>query len=49
SVHTITVPGAAAGWVDTIEKFGTKSMEEVLKPVIDLAEKGFPVSPLTAR
>lgn len=49
SVHTITVPGAAAGWVDTIEKFGSKSMDEVLQPAIALAEKGFPVSPLTAR
>lgn len=48
SVHTITVPGAAAGWVDTIERFGSKSMNEVLEPVIDLAEKGFPVSPLTS-
>ncbi|MEE9410227.1 MAG: gamma-glutamyltransferase, partial [Candidatus Heimdallarchaeota archaeon] len=26
SVHTITVPGAAAGWVDTIDKFGTMEL-----------------------
>ena len=23
SPHAITVPGAAAGWVDTVEKFGS--------------------------
>ena len=48
SIHTITVPGAAAGWVDTVEKFGTMSLEEVLTPAIELAEGGFPVAPYTA-
>lgn len=48
-VHTVTVPGAAAGWIDTIESFGTMSIREVLNPAIELGEKGFPVSPLTAR
>ena len=48
SIHTITVPGAAAGWVDTIDKFGTMSMEEVLTPAIELAEGGFPVAQFTA-
>jgi gamma-glutamyltranspeptidase/glutathione hydrolase len=48
SVHTITVPGAAAGWVDTIERFGTMSLKDVLDPAIQLAERGFPVAPLTA-
>ena len=23
SAHTVTVPGAAAGWVDSVEKFGS--------------------------
>ena len=49
SIHTVTVPGAAAGWVDTIEKFGTMNMSEVLAPAIQLGEEGFPVSPITAR
>jgi len=49
SVHTVTVPGAAAGWVDTVERFGTMSMQEVLAPAIKLGEEGFPVSPITAR
>lgn len=48
SVHAVSVPGAAAGWVDTIEKFGSGkvSMEEILAPAIELGEKGFPVSEL---
>ncbi len=49
SVHTITVPGAAACWVDTIERWGTMEMKEILEPAIQLAENGFPVAPLTAR
>ena len=48
SIHTITVPGAAAGWVDTIEKFGTMELKDILTPAIELAENGFPVAPFTA-
>ena len=49
SVHTVTVPGAAAGWVDAVERFGTMELGEVLGPALELAEGGFPVSPVTAR
>jgi gamma-glutamyltranspeptidase/glutathione hydrolase len=49
SVHTVTIPGAAAGWVDTIETFGTMDISEVLDPAIQLGIEGFPVSPITAR
>lgn len=50
SVHAVTVPGAAAGWVDTVEKFGSGklSLEQILTPAIELAENGFPVSELSA-
>ncbi|KAF6811714.1 gamma-glutamyltranspeptidase [Colletotrichum sojae] len=50
SVHAVTVPGAAAGWVDTVERFGSGnvSFERVLAPAIELGEKGFPVSELTS-
>ncbi|KAM7186933.1 putative gamma-glutamyltranspeptidase protein [Rhypophila sp. PSN 637] len=50
SVHAVTVPGAAAGWVDTVERFGSGklSLEQILAPAIELGEKGFPVSELTA-
>jgi gamma-glutamyltranspeptidase/glutathione hydrolase len=46
--HTITIPGAAAGWVDTVEKFGQLSLDKVLEPAIQLARDGFPVSDITA-
>ena len=46
----VTVPGAAAGWVDTVEKFGSgkMSMQEILMPAIELGENGFPVHELAA-
>lgn len=46
----VTVPGAAAGWCDTVEKFGSGrvTMEQILMPAIELGEKGFPVSELSA-
>ncbi|GAB1314991.1 Gamma-glutamyltranspeptidase domain-containing protein [Madurella fahalii] len=46
SVHAVTVPGAAAGWVDTVERFGSGklSLAQILAPAIELGEKGFPVS-----
>lgn len=48
SVHAVTTPGAAAGWVDTVEKFGSGklSLEQILMPAIELGENGFPVSEL---
>ena len=51
SALAVTVPGAAAGWVDTIEKFGSGrvSLEQILAPAIELGEEGFPVSELSAK
>ncbi|POR39510.1 Putative gamma-glutamyltransferase [Tolypocladium paradoxum] len=51
SVHAVTVPGAAAGWVDTVERFGSGrvDMATVLAPAIHLGEKGFPVSQVAAQ
>ncbi|HPV08699.1 MAG TPA: gamma-glutamyltransferase family protein, partial [Aggregatilineales bacterium] len=46
--HTVTVPGACAGWCDLIEMHGSLDMAKVLAPAIRLAEEGFPVAPLTA-
>ncbi|CAK3749833.1 related to lincomycin-condensing lmbA [Lecanosticta acicola] len=50
SVHAVSVPGAAAGWVDTVKKFGSGkvSLEEILDPAARLGEEGFPVSELMA-
>lgn len=44
----VTVPGAAAGWCDVVDKFGSGklSMEQILTPAIELGEDGFPVSEL---
>lgn len=46
--HTVTVPGACAGWFDLIEKHGSLSMSEILAPAIRLARDGFPVGLLTS-
>lgn len=44
-VHAVTVPGAIAGWVDAVTKWGLGEvlMAQILQPAIDLAERGFPV------
>ncbi len=46
--HTVTVPGACAGWFDLVERHGSLSMAEILAPAIRLAGGGFPVAPVTA-
>ena len=46
SVHAITVPGAAGGWCDTVQRWGRLPLSEVLAPAI--AEGGFAVAPITA-
>ena len=45
-LNSVTVPGAAAAWVDSVEMLGsgTVSFEEVAAPAIRLAEEGVPVS-----
>ncbi|KOS23294.1 putative gamma-glutamyltransferase [Escovopsis weberi] len=46
----VTVPGAAAGWVDTVARFGSGKLDmaRILEPAIRLGEQGFPVSEGTA-
>src|SRR5262245_54396115 len=46
--HTVTVPGACAGWFDLVERHGALSMADVLAPAIALATDGFAVAPITA-
>jgi gamma-glutamyltranspeptidase / glutathione hydrolase len=45
-LNSVTVPGCAAAWVDTVDKFGSGklSVADVLAPAIRLAEEGVPVS-----
>lgn len=49
-VHAVTTPGAAAGWVDTVERFGSGrvTLEQIMRPAIELGERGFPVSELAS-
>ena len=46
--HTVTVPGACAGWCDLRERHGTRPLAELFAPAIELAEEGFAVAPITA-
>ena len=48
SALAVTVPGAAAGWSDTVDRHGRLALADVLAPAIALAEEGAPVSPLVA-
>ena len=50
SVHSVTVPGAAAGWCESVKKFGsgTVTMQDILDPAIKLAYNGYPVSKVSA-
>jgi gamma-glutamyltranspeptidase/glutathione hydrolase len=47
-VHTVTVPGACAGWFDLVERHGSLTMEQILAPAIRLAREGSPVGPITS-
>ena len=47
-VHSITVPGAVAGWALLLDRFGRTSLANVLSAAIGLAEEGFPVAEITA-
>jgi gamma-glutamyltranspeptidase/glutathione hydrolase len=43
-ITTVTVPGALWGWDALLKRFGTLPFEAVLKPAIEYAEDGFPIS-----
>ena len=43
-VLQVTVPGAAWGWQEVLDKYGTMKFKDVLAPAAEYAEKGFPVS-----
>ncbi|CCO37565.1 gamma-glutamyltranspeptidase [Rhizoctonia solani AG-1 IB] len=49
-LNSVTVPGAAAAWIDTVASLGNGKVTfgEVMAPAIRLAEEGAPVSELTA-
>jgi gamma-glutamyltranspeptidase / glutathione hydrolase len=50
SALSITIPGAAMGWQNLYDMYGSKNLTfaELLEPAAKLAENGFPVSPITS-
>ncbi len=44
----VTVPGCVDGWFTLHEKFGKLPISEILKPAINYAREGFPVTELIA-
>ena len=47
-VHSVTIPGAVAGWSMLTGRFGTLPLADLLAPAIGVADTGFPVSEITA-
>jgi gamma-glutamyltranspeptidase / glutathione hydrolase len=43
-IHSVTVPGAVAGWDALLTRFGKKTFADVLAPAIAYAKEGFPVT-----
>ena len=48
-VHSVTVPGAVAGWSLLLERFGRTPLTRLLEPATALADEGFPVAEITAK
>lgn len=46
---SVAVPGSVAGLIYALEKYGTKSLSEVIQPAIDLAKKGWKLDYRTAQ
>ncbi len=49
SWEAVTVPGAVDAWAAGLDRFGSKSMAEVLASAIRYAEEGFPVTETVGR
>lgn len=45
----VTVPGAPSAWVELSERFGKLPLTEVLRPAIQYAAEGYPLSPTLAK
>jgi gamma-glutamyltranspeptidase / glutathione hydrolase len=45
-VIPVTVPGAPAAWAELARRFGRLPLTESMRPAIEYAEQGFPVSPV---
>lgn len=44
-IGSVTVPGAVAGWLTLLERFGTVSIKELAAPAIRYAREGFLATP----
>ncbi len=44
----VSVPGAVDAWTELHKKFGSFSLEQILTPAINYADKGFPLTQLIA-
>ncbi len=47
-IHAVTVPGCVAGWAQLLDRFGTKTLPDVLAAAIAYADEGFPITDLVA-
>ena len=45
---SVTVPGAIDAWETAAERFGTRGLDELLRPAIAYAEEGYAVGPVVA-
>jgi gamma-glutamyltranspeptidase/glutathione hydrolase len=48
SVHAVTVPGAVDAWDELLRAHGTIDLSAALRPAINLAETGVPITPRVA-
>ena len=46
--HSVTVPGAIAGWFDLLERWGTRPFGELARDAIRYARDGFELTPMGA-
>jgi gamma-glutamyltranspeptidase / glutathione hydrolase len=47
-MHSVSVPGAVAGWFALHDRYGRLAMSRLLEPAIGYAHEGFPVSEIIA-
>ncbi len=47
-IHSVSVPGVVDGWEKLLQRFGSRSFEQVLAAAIHFAEDGFPVAERSA-